>query len=87
MFGLNKLFGGKKAPPPAAPTMQPVAAKPVRPLPLAVGIVWRADGTPKLEKEFIEAVNENPVLRVHVNNMLLGRGFKLTDQAPYFTGA
>ncbi len=83
---LKRLFTPSVAQPGADPSPTPVPP-PTRPMPIGIGVVWRADGTPKLEKDFVDAINRVPVMRVTVNNMLLARGFKLTDEAPYYTGA
>jgi hypothetical protein len=69
----------------AAPPPAPVVAKPPQPQPLAIGVVFDRFGKPKLDESFIKALT--PVRRVHVNNILLARGLKLTDTAPYYTEA
>jgi len=72
-----------------APAPAPVAAaeppKPLQPRPLAIGVVFDRHGKPRLDESFVKALT--PVRRVHVNNILLARGFKLTDVAPYYTEA
>jgi hypothetical protein len=72
--------------PAAAPAAAAVAkAATPQPRPLAIGVVFDRHGKPKLEESFVNALT--PVRRVHVNNILLARGFKLTDVAPYYTEA
>lgn len=78
LTALKRLFGS--TPPPAPPP-------PPSRRPMMVGIVWRADGTPRLDESFVNGLKTNHVLRVHVSNKLLARGFKLSDQAPFYTRA
>lgn len=77
MFNLFK----KKGP---APQQQATAA-PVQPRPMMIAVVFDKHGRPKLDADFV--ANMSPVVRVHVNNRLLARGFKLTDTAPFYTEA
>lgn len=72
----------RKPQPVVAESAQPVA---VQPRPMLVGIAFDKHGRPKLEEDFVK--NMSPVVRVHVNNKLLARGYKLTDTAPFYTEA
>lgn len=73
MFSAIKRFFAS-SPPPSGP---PLTHQ------LGIGVVFSAEGKPRLEKEFVE--NLSPVMRVHVNNLLMARGFRLSDQEPYYT--
>lgn len=52
---------------------------------MGIGVVFDKDGKPRLDESFIAALT--PVRRVHVNNILLAKGFKLTAEAPFYTEA
>lgn len=41
----------------------------------AFGIVYAADGSPKIEEDWV--VNLPPHIRTHVDNELLGKGYKI----------
>ncbi len=43
----------------------------------AFGIVYRQDGTPAIEQDWV--VNLPKHIRTHVDNELLGRGYKIID--------
>lgn len=75
---VKRIFGPAPAAQPA-----PTQGSSVQGRPLGIGIAYTVDGKPKLDKEFVE--NLSPVLRVHVNNVLMSRGFRLSDQPPYYT--
>lgn len=49
-----------------------------QPLPLAVGVVYAKDGTPRVEKDFLE--NLHPKTRELVKADLERHGWRLTDQ-------
>lgn len=50
----------------------------LKPRPLAVGVVYGQDGTPRLEKDFLD--NLHPKVREIVKADLQRHGWRLTDQ-------
>lgn len=49
-----------------------------QPRPLAVGVVYAADGTPRIEQDFVD--NLHPKVRELVKADLERHGWRLTDQ-------
>lgn len=49
-----------------------------KPKPLAVGVVYSKDGTPRIEKDFVD--NLHPHVREVVQADLARHGWRLTDQ-------
>ncbi len=79
---IERIFGKRSAPrqEPAKPKEHPLivaARERANVKKKAYGIVYRADGSPAIEQDWV--VNLPPFIRTHVDNELLGKGYKIID--------